>query len=138
MRARWLALATAAICVPLAAVAVTRASAGAAAAGTTYTRTLIGPDFRSLDVRVFPQFVSNTGGGVYATFSDDGSHMIPETYLEAPFVIPVGAALTSVTFVYSDCGWFPGGGAGFPNAQYYIGSYAPAGGAFSYIRNEAT
>ena len=138
MRARWMVLVTAAVCVPLAAVADSAASADAAAAGTVYTRTLIGSDFHSLDVRIFPQFVSNTGGGVYAQFSDDGSSHIPATFLEAPLELPVGAALTSVTFIYSDCGSSGGGGSSFPNGAYYVGSYNPAAGSFSYIRSEAS
>jgi hypothetical protein len=108
--------------------------ADAAAVTSTYTRTLIGPDFRPLDVRIGTQFVSNTGGGVFPQFLDDGSQTIPDTYLEAPVDVPIGAALTSVTFYFRDCGEFRMGGGSekFPRAHYYAGYYVPATGAFHY------
>jgi hypothetical protein len=65
--------------------------------------------------------------------------MIPGgPYLEAPLDLPVGAALTSVTFYFRDCGTFPVGGSGFPDALFYVGSYTPATGGPQYVEPEVT
>src|SRR3954451_22316443 len=97
-RGRWMAAAAAVALVGGTAVALLAQGPATAAALPTYVRTLGGEDFNPQDVRVFPQFLNNSGGGVYPLWDDDGSHTVPPTYFEVGVDLPVGAAITSVTF----------------------------------------
>ena len=112
--------------------AVQNIGAANAATSQTYVRTLTGTDFRPLDIRIHAQFVSGTGGGIYAIYQDDGTHTKPDAFLEAPLDLPVGAQLTQVSFFYRDCGSF-----GFDvSMSFYAGSYVPSTGAYTPIVNE--
>lgn len=101
-------------------------SAGGATTDTVYTRTFYGPDFKSLDFRISPQFLPNTGGGVYGQ-QPSSVQWSGDYYFEAPVDLPVGANVTSVSFYYADCG--PGS---IELADYYFGSYKPSVGQFAY------
>jgi hypothetical protein len=95
----------------------------------TYTRTYLGLDFRPLDVNVFPELASNTGGGIYPiAIGNDINDLPPEMYFEARVELPVGANVTEVTFF--ECG--PAG-----NAKFYFGAYQPNTRAFTAVLPEA-
>jgi hypothetical protein len=99
----------------------TGAAQGAAAA-VSYTRTYTGTQFQPLDLRVRTQFMSGTGGGVYAQIvSQPGPSAL---FLELPLDLPVGATVTSVSFFYKDCG-IPDVGSVQESARYYFGDYTP-------------
>jgi hypothetical protein len=109
---------------------------GAAPAATvvTYTRTLAGTDFQSLDLRVYPQFITATGGGVYPLWHDPNSVVTPDnSYFEAKIDMPVGAALTSITYYYKDCGAHVGTTT-TAQVAYYSGFYTPSTAGFQYVR----
>ena len=111
-------------------------SDAATAVTTSYSRMLIGADFRSLDVRIGVQFIPNSGGNVYPRFLDDGSHTIPAPNLEASLNLPVGANITSVRFYYRDCGYYPGDGQVYANGNFYAGYYTPSTSSFAYVINQ--
>jgi hypothetical protein len=97
-------------------------TAGAAPRATTtqHSITVRGVEWRSLDFRFFPQYVPNTGGGVYAHVA--AGHAIPsDIFLEAAMPVPVGAVINQVTFYLQDCG------TDVPSAlgQWYFATYDP-------------
>src|SRR3954453_12237439 len=110
---------------------VWRSSAGAAsgaAAPIGYTRTLAGIDFHALDARIQTEFVSGSGGGVYAALTSTATGAPPQgTYVEATVNLPVGAEVTAVTFYY----WDAGKKGAFPLGTYYFGSYSPSDGGYA-------
>ncbi len=96
---------------------------------TTYTRTYLGLDFRPLDVNVFPELASNTGGGIYPIAIGNDINSLPDNmYFEARVDLPVGAKVTEVTFF--ECG--PAG-----NAKFYFGAYRPSTRGFTAVLPEA-
>jgi hypothetical protein len=102
--------------------------AGAAprAVSNQHSITMRGVSFRSLDFRVTPQYVPNTGGGVYAQLTGESP---PETaYLEADMNLPPGSLVNQVTFFYRDCGV-----QGEPTGQWYFAAYDPAHAAGNFI-----
>jgi hypothetical protein len=128
-RRRWFTAAAVVLAAGGGLAAVSAAGAARGAAGTVYSRTVYGPDFRPLDSRLAAQFAPNTGGGVFAVLIGD---LPPVRDFEAPVDLPVGANVTSVAFFYKDC--FNDGGA---HALYYFGSYQPSAGKFTYHLREA-
>jgi hypothetical protein len=111
------------------AVALVEQGPATATSLPTYVRTLGGEDFNTEDIRVFPQFLVNSGGGVYPLWDDDGSHVVPPTYFESGVDLPVGAAITSVTFWYHDCNENSAG-------AFYAGSYSAVAGSYAPIVQE--
>jgi hypothetical protein len=111
-------------------------SEASTAVPASYSRTLTGADFRSLDVRIGLQFIPNSGGNVYPRFLDDGSHTIPAPNLEASLNLPIGANITSIRFYYRDCGYHPGDGQVYPNGNFYAGYYTPSTSTFAYVVNQ--
>ena len=111
---------------------VARGSGGtvrAATTATTYTRIYAGLDFAPLDVNVFPELASNTGGGIYPLAIGDDINSLPNNMnFEARVDLPVGAKVTEVTFFY--CG--PSG-----NAKFYFGAYQPSTRGFTAVLPEA-
>ena len=67
--------------------------AAQAATATTHTRTYLGLDCRPLDVNVFPELASNTGGGIY-TLTLVGA---PEPAVPPAKPIVVGSSLGGVS-----------------------------------------
>jgi hypothetical protein len=128
-RRRWFTAAVVVLAAGGGFAAVSAAGAARGAAGTVYSRTVYGPEFRPLDSRVAMQFAPNTGGGVFAVLAS-GAPTVAD--FEAPVDLPVGANVTSVAFFYKDC--FNSGGA---HAVYYFGSYQPSVGKFTYHLPEA-
>ena len=107
-----------------------RADSAARATATTFTRTYAGLDFRPLDVNVFPELASNTGGGIYPLAIGDDINSLPDKmYFEAQVDLPVGAKVTEVTFFV--CG--PAG-----NAKFYFGVYKPNTLGFTAALPEAS
>jgi len=134
MNKRWLAVTSVAVFgVALGSALMNQSAASTVAATPSYSRTLYGPDFQSLDIRVRMQFMSNTGGTVYPIFQDDGSHLIPAPYVEAPLDLPLGANITSVRYYYHDCGFTPGDNHVYANGNFYTGYYTPGTAGFAYI-----
>ena len=109
-------------------------TAGAATRTAAHTITVLGENFHGLDSRVSTQFITNTGGGVYAQIH--GPDVPSHTYLEATPNLPVGAVVDQVTFLYRDCGSSAGGHP--PLGHWYVFAYDPAHFANgSYILNMA-
>ena len=123
-------IAVVAICAAIVSVAAMRSGGASAAATATFSRTFVGDDFRSLDVRIGTQHVASTGGAVAVQLVNDGSNTYPSpAYLEARADLPIGAQITSVTFYYLDCG----NTGSEPLANVYFGYYSPATRSFTYI-----
>jgi hypothetical protein len=105
------------------AVIVEGAGASPRAAATQHSVTVRGVEWRSLDFRAFPQYVPNTGGGVYAHVA--GSTAPDRTpAFEAAMPVPAGALINQVTFYFEDCG-------NDSNAfgDWYFAQYNPTTGA---------
>lgn len=90
----------------------------------TYVRTLSGTDFRSLDIDFFPQFLSGTGGGVYAVSNSNTGGTNVEQYFEATVDLPNGAQVIGVSLYIRNC-------TGQAIAQGYFGAYRPTLGSFA-------
>ncbi len=102
-------------------------TAGAAprASTTTHSITMRGVQFRALDFRITPQYVQNTGGGVYP---QNAGPSLEHVYLEADMNLPAGSLVNQVTFYYQDCG-----GAGDPLGRWYFAVYDPAHASGGFI-----
>jgi hypothetical protein len=100
-----------------------------AGTSTVHSVTVRGIDFRSLDYRVVPQHVENTGGGIYAQIP--GPNINGHLYLEADPYMPVGAQLKDVTFYYRDCGQHSDPSVSL--GTWYVFAYAPSSSTGSYV-----
>ena len=118
-----------------AALSASVATSASPAATRTFVRTLAGTDFQSLDFRVAPQLVANSGGGIYLHSQKDATRP-DDIYLQAGVDLPVGANVTEVVFFYRDCGTPAANSA--PVAEYYFGSYNARQGSFTYHLPGAT
>jgi hypothetical protein len=123
------------LAVSLAAMVVTGIAIGQIAGAeprarsTVHSVTVRGMDFRSLDFRVFPQLIPNTGGGIYPA-APFGTAPQP-AYLEADVELPPGASVNQVTFYYRDCGAVAG--TFVPLLHSYLFAYDPVHAGGSYI-----
>ena len=102
------------------------AAASPKAVSTQHSITMRGVEFRSLDFRVTPQYVPNSGGGIYAQLT--GENPPDAAYLEADMNLPVGSLVNQVTFYYRDCGV-----QGQPTGEWYFAVYDPAHAKGNFI-----
>src|SRR4051794_20866414 len=80
------------------------APAQGAATPPTYTKTVAGTDFESLDYRFATQFLSGTGGGVYLVEPQPLTNPPSNWYVETNLELPVGAKVTEVSVFFRTCG----------------------------------
>jgi hypothetical protein len=120
------------VCVVLLGILSLGVAFGAAAPATlsaagTYSKTLTGTDFHTVDSDTVVRFASGTGGGVWIHHI---GFVTATYYLEAGVDLPEGAQVTEVTFYVRNCEPI-----GAPDV--YFGYYTPATGGFAYIIPES-
>ncbi|HEY3833356.1 MAG TPA: hypothetical protein VGO03_13750 [Acidimicrobiia bacterium] len=101
-------------------VAASSSASTAAAVPTSFTVTVAGTDMHSLDARVTPQAVANSGGGVTPSYESSEQPPNGPITFEAAINLPKGARVTAVSFTLT-----PGDRTGCLGEPLMFGSYVP-------------